>query len=58
MKIVKKDISYNFACGVLEANNVKVEEVKASPNGMRFGFYNKDGKMIASYDERNGTLKY
>ena len=54
MKTLRRDISYNVACSILEANKYGVTDTKAI--GDWIVFYNKDRK-VARYNENRGILQ-
>ena len=55
MKIIKRGISYNQACAIMEANNYMIDEVKAV-NEIYTVFYSK-GRKVARYNEKYGRLE-
>lgn len=61
MKTLKRGISYNLACAILEANNWTpfITEIKSVFTGDSFiyAFKNKEGKTIARYIEKYGKLQ-
>ena len=54
MKTLKRNISYNVACSILEFNHYGVTDTKSI--GDWVAFY-KDGKCIARYNEKRGILQ-
>ena len=54
MKTLKRNISYNFACSILEINKYGVTDTKVI--GKWVVFYNK-GKVVARYNEERGILQ-
>ena len=54
MKTLKRNISYNVACSILEANHYGVTNVKAI--GKWIVLYNKD-RVVARYREETGSLQ-
>lgn len=61
MKTLRRGISYNVACSILEANNWTpfITEIKSVLMGDSFvyAFKNKEGKTIARYIEKYGKLQ-
>jgi len=55
MKTLRRDISYNQACAIMEANNYKVTFVKVVNNEWTV-FYSGDRK-IARYNVKYGKLQ-
>lgn len=54
MNTLKRNISYNIACSILESNHYGVTDTKAF--GDWIAFYNK-GKLVARYNEKRGILQ-
>ena len=54
MKTLKRNISYNFACSILEVYKYGVTDTKTI--GKWTVFYNK-GKLVARYNEERGILQ-
>ena len=54
MKTLKRNISYNFACSILESNHYGVTDTKT--NGKWTAFYN-NGRLVARYNEERGSLQ-
>ena len=54
MKTLRRNISYNIACSILESNHYGVTETKAI--GAWIAFYNK-GKLVARYNENREILQ-
>ena len=56
-KILKRGISYNTACGILEANHYNIAEVKANTKAGIMIFVDNTGSTVARYTERYGRLE-
>lgn len=55
-KVLRRDISYNVACSILEVNHYNIAETKTC--GIYWTiFIDKSGKMIARYNEKYGRLE-
>ena len=54
MRTLKRNISYNVACSILESNHYGVTGTKAI--GKWIVFYNKD-RVVARYNEDRGVLQ-
>lgn len=57
MKTLRRGISYNFACSILEANCYGVVR---TVNLMKLGwvaFYDKEDRLVARYNEKSGRLQ-
>lgn len=54
MMTLKRNISYNVACSILEANHYGVTDVKIF--GDWIAFYN-NGRVVARYNEKRGVLQ-
>lgn len=54
MKTLKRNISYNFACAILEAYKFGVTDTKVI--GDWTVFYKKE-KVVARYNEKRGILQ-
>lgn len=57
MKTLRRGISYNLACSILDANHYGVTDTKYSQRIDCTGFYNSDGKLVARYFEKTGKLQ-
>jgi hypothetical protein len=57
MKTLRRGISYNMACSILEANHYGVTDTKHSFKYDCTAFYNKDGVTVARYFEKTGKLQ-
>lgn len=57
MRIVRRNISYNWACSILEANHYGVVEVKSNPRIGMMIFFDKSGRKVARYTEKYGRLE-
>jgi hypothetical protein len=58
MKTLRRGISYNLACSIMDANHYGVDKVISHFTGDSFvyAFKNKEGKTIARYIEKYGKL--
>lgn len=56
MKTLKRNISYNLACSILEANHYGVVETKNFGH-VWTGFYDRSGRLVARYHEPSGRLQ-
>lgn len=54
MKTLKRNISYNVACSILEANKYGVTDTKSVRDWVIFY---KNGKKVARYNENRGILQ-
>jgi hypothetical protein len=57
MKTLRRGISYNMACSILEANHYGVTDTKHSLKYDCTVLYNKDGVPVARYFEKTGKLQ-
>ena len=59
MKTLRRGISYNLACSIMDANHYGVDKVVSHFTGDSFvyAFKNKEGKTIARYIEKYGKLQ-
>ena len=57
MKTLRRGISYNMACSILEANHYGVTDTKHSFKYDCTTFYNKDKVLVARYFEKTGKLQ-
>ena len=59
MKTLRRGISYNLACSIMEANHYGIDKVVSIHMGDSFvyAFKNKEGKTIARYIEKYGKLQ-
>lgn len=57
MRIVRRNISYNLACSILEANHYGVVEAKSNPKIGMVIFFDKSGRKVARYTEKYGRLE-
>lgn len=57
MKTLRRNISYNLACSILEANYYGVTDTKTNSKIGWTAFYNKDGEIVARYHEASGRLQ-
>lgn len=55
MKTLRRDISYNLACNILEANHYGI--VKTKPCKDWIVFYDKNNRAVARYNEEKGKLQ-
>lgn len=51
-----RNISFNRACNILEANHWNIDTVKMSHDG-KFHLFYHNNKVVARYDEAQGKLK-
>ena len=54
MKTLKRNVSYNIACSILETNKYGVTDTKSI--GDWVVFY-RNGKVVARYNEKRGVLQ-
>ncbi len=59
MKTLRRGISYNLACSILEANHYFVDKVLSISHNDYFMYVFKDrtGRTVARYNEKYGTLQ-
>jgi hypothetical protein len=57
MRIVRRNISYNWACSILEANHYNIAKVKSNPRIGMMIFFDKSGRKVARYTEKYGRLE-
>jgi hypothetical protein len=55
MKTLRRNISYNLACSILEANHYGVTDTKHIKDWTVL--YNKNGVAVARYHEASGRLQ-
>lgn len=55
MKTLRRNISYNFACSILEANHYGVTNTKTM--GSWTALYDRSGRLVARYHEGTGRLQ-
>jgi hypothetical protein len=54
MKTLRRDISYNMACSILEANRYGITEVRVIG---KWTLFHKNSRVVARYNERRGILQ-
>lgn len=59
MKTLRRNISYNMACSIIEANHYLIDKVVSTLMGDSFvyAFKSRDDKTVARYIEKYGKLQ-
>lgn len=57
MKTLKRGISYNLACSILEVNHYGIVRTKKIINLGWTAFYDRNNRLVARYHEKSGRLQ-
>lgn len=57
MKTLRRGISYNLACSILEVNHYGVVRTNHSFKYEWTGFYDRNDRLVARYHEPSGRLQ-
>jgi hypothetical protein len=56
MKTLRRNISFNLACSILEANHWGIDSVVVSKD-RKYDLFKRQGKTVARYNEDKGKLE-
>ena len=56
-KVLKRNISYNVACGILDANHYNIVETRSNVRAGIVVFIDNMGRTVARYTEKYGRLE-